>query len=101
MNYRSNSPGEGNGANSAPPSPVSQSLSPASSPGLAQSPASPFTDQTTNVNGHNQVTHSFLSIIQRLLELIFLLVINFEKCSRIMNFLLLTIFVNILFEMSM
>jgi len=58
MNYRSNSPGEGNGANSAPPSPVSQSLSPASSPGLAQSPASPFTDQTTNVNGHNQISAS-------------------------------------------
>lgn len=73
MNYRSNSPGEGNGANSAPPSPVSQSLSPASSPGLAQSPASPFTDQTTNVNGHNQVIfmslHSFVSFIQSLWQL--------------------------------
>jgi len=58
MNYRSSSPGEGNCANSAPPSPVSQSLSPASSPGLAQSPASPFTDQTANVNGHNQISAS-------------------------------------------
>jgi len=51
MNYRSGSPGDGNCFNSAPPSPVSQSLSPASSPGLAPSPASPFTDQSSHLNG--------------------------------------------------
>jgi hypothetical protein len=60
MNYRSNSPGDGtNCASSAPPSPVSQSLSPASSPGLAQSPASPFTDQSGGMNikhEYSQVT---------------------------------------------
>ena len=59
MNYRSNSPGDGtNCVSSAPPSPVSQSLSPASSPGLAQSPASPFTDQSVVMNikhEYNQV----------------------------------------------
>ncbi|XP_046463671.1 CREB-regulated transcription coactivator 1-like isoform X6 [Daphnia pulex] len=56
MNYRSNSPGDGtNCASSAPPSPVSQSLSPASSPGLAASPASPFTDQMTTMNCQNQM----------------------------------------------
>ena len=56
MNYRSNSPGDGtNCVSSAPPSPVSQSLSPASSPGLAASPASPFTDQMTTMNCQNQV----------------------------------------------
>lgn len=57
MNYRSSSPGDGtNCASSAPPSPVSQSLSPASSPGLAASPASPFTDQLSGVNCQNQVS---------------------------------------------
>lgn len=55
MNYRSSSPGEGNCASSAPPSPVSQSLSPASSPGLAPSPASPFNDLTAQLNGLHQV----------------------------------------------
>ncbi|XP_045035250.1 CREB-regulated transcription coactivator 1 isoform X7 [Daphnia magna] len=56
MNYRSNSPGDGtNCASSAPPSPVSQSLSPASSPGLAASPASPFADQISSMNCQNQM----------------------------------------------
>jgi hypothetical protein len=70
MNYRSNSPGDGtNCASSAPPSPVSQSLSPASSPGLAASPASPFTDQMTTMNCQNQVVlifHSFLDAVKYL-----------------------------------
>lgn len=57
MNYRSASPGDGtNCVSSAPPSPVSQSLSPASSPGLAASPASPFNpDQSLSMNCQNQV----------------------------------------------
>ncbi|XP_065569775.1 CREB-regulated transcription coactivator 1-like isoform X2 [Artemia franciscana] len=51
-NYRSGSPGD----NSAPPSPLSQSLSPASSPGMGASPSSPFSDngqQGAGSNGSN------------------------------------------------